>query len=180
MNEQKPPIRLNVPFDKEAPKKLRAGERVLLSGEIYTARDAAHKRITESLRQGGRPPFPLQDACIYYTGPCPAAPGEIIGPCGPTTSGRMDAYTPQLLARGLTGMIGKGKRSQAVKHEIKQRGAVYFAITGGVALLVAQHVLKCELVAFKDLGPEAVYKLTVNELPVIVAVDAAGKDVYER
>ncbi len=180
MNGNNTPIRLAVPFDKDAAKRLRAGERVLLTGEIYAARDAAHKRIVDLLRQGAHPPFPLQDACIYYTGPCPAAPGEIIGPCGPTTSGRMDAYTPQLLARGLTGMIGKGKRSEAVKREIKQRGAVYFALTGGVALLVAQHVQKCELVAFKELGPEAVYKLTVNELPVIVAVDAAGKDVYER
>ncbi len=177
MNTRK---RLTVPFDKETAKGLRAGERVLLSGEIYAARDAAHKRITDTLRQGGRPPFALQDACIYYTGPCPAAPGEIIGPCGPTTSGRMDAYTPQLLARGLTAMIGKGRRSEAVKREMQKRGAVYFAVTGGVALLIAQHVLKCELVAFKDLGPEAVYKLTVNELPVIVAVDSTGKDVYER
>ncbi len=174
------PIHLTVPFDSEAAKDLHAGERVLLTGEIYTARDAAHKRMAELIKKGSRMPFALKGACIYYTGPCPAAPGEIIGPCGPTTSSRMDAYTPQLLARGLTGMIGKGRRSEAVKHEIQRRGAVYFALTGGVALLVAQHVTKCEMIAFKELGPEAVYKLTVNRLPVVVAVDSNGRDIYER
>ncbi len=131
------PIKLTVPFSSEAAKKLRVGERVLLTGEIYAARDAAHKRMAELLQRGARPPFPLQDACIYYVGPCPAAPGEIIGPCGPTTSSRMDPYTPQLLARGLTGMIGKGRRSDTVKREMQRRGAVYFALTGGVGLLIA-------------------------------------------
>lgn len=158
---------------------LHAGEAVTISGVIYTARDAAHKRITDAIDRGDTLPFDLEGACIYYAGPCPEAPGEVIGPCGPTTSGRMDKYTPKLIENGLGAMIGKGKRADAVKAAMAGR-AVYFAATGGAAMLIADCVRECEIIAYPELGAEAVRRLRVENLPVVVAVDAHGMDAYER
>lgn len=156
---------------------LKAGETVLLSGVVYTARDAAHSRFAALLSAGK--PLPIEKGCcIYYTGPCPAAPGEVIGPCGPTTSKRMDGVTPMLVAYGVTGFIGKGPRSEAVLRALKDR-AVYFAATGGAGMLLAKSVIKNEPVAFEDLGTEAVHRLTLRDFPVIVAVDAAGNNLYK-
>lgn len=173
-------ISLSFPMKKDDALALKAGDSVLLSGILYTARDAAHKRLCEMLERGEELPFDLTDACIYYTGPCPATPNEVIGPCGPTTASRMDAYTPRLLEKGLRAMIGKGARGEPVKQSIKEHGALYFAVTGGVAILIAQRVLAAEPVAFEDLGSEAILKLTVEELPAIVAVDAHGNDLFAR
>lgn len=157
---------------------LRAGESVQLFGTLYTARDAAHKKLCDMLNKGETLPIP-RGCCIYYAGPCPAAPGEVIGPCGPTTSARMDAYTPQLIEYGVTGMIGKGPRNGQVQNCINSR-AVYFAATGGAGVLIGSCVKSCELLAFAELGTEAVYKLEVEAMPVIVACDSAGGNLYER
>lgn len=170
---------VRLPLCEEDIRTLRAGEEAMLHGVAYAARDAAHKRLLALLQVGEALPFPLEGACIYYAGPCPAAPGEIIGPCGPTTSGRMDAYTPALITHGLTGMIGKGARSPAVKQAMRGR-AVYFAATGGAAILIASHILRAELVAFPELGAEAVLRLELAGLPVLVAVDSRGNDLYQR
>ncbi len=166
------------PLSKDELLSLRAGETVLLSGTIYTARDAAHKKLCELLKSGEELPLP-KGCCVYYAGPCPAAPGEVIGPCGPTTAARMDAYTPQLILYGLNAMIGKGPRSETVKKALEGR-AVYFAATGGAGMLIASHITECELIAFPELGAEAVYKLKADRLPLIVACDAAGGDLYAR
>lgn len=158
---------------------LRAGDEVLLSGTAYTARDAAHKKLAALIGSGAPLPFSLQGACIYYAGPCPAAPGEVIGPCGPTTSSRMDGYTPLLIQQGMSAMIGKGMRTPPVKAAMRDR-AVYFAATGGAAILIARHITEAEIVAFPELGAEAVRRITFRDLPVIVAVDAVGGDLFDR
>lgn len=168
--------KLETPLSRDDIISLRAGESVLLSGEIYTARDAAHKRLCEMLERGEELPIP-KGCCIYYAGPCPAAPGEIVGPCGPTTSKRMDAYTPALLDWGMSAMIGKGARSKAVTDAMSGR-ALYFAATGGAGVLIASHIESCELIAFAELGTEAVYRMTLRELPLILAADAHGGNLY--
>ena len=157
---------------------LRAGDVVYLSGVIYTARDAAHARFERMLKAGEALPVP-KGACIYYCGPCPAAPGEVIGPCGPTTSKRMDTYTPALIDYGIAQFIGKGARANAVNAAMKGR-AVHFAATGGAGMLYAARIHSCELVDFADLGAEAVYRLEVVDFPVVVTFDLLGNDVYAR
>jgi len=174
------PIRLTTPISDEDVLKLRAGDRVLLSGVIYTGRDAAHKRLIELLRAGKELPVNLNGQVIYYVGPTPAKPGQVIGSAGPTTSGRMDAYTPALIERGLKGMIGKGLRNQAVIDAMKKHKAVYFGATGGAAALLAKRITACEVVAYEDLGPEAIRRLEVVEFPVIVVNDAHGGDLYRE
>ncbi len=160
---------------------LTAGEKVLLTGVIYTARDAAHKRLVALLDCGGELPLPVKDQAIYFVGPCPARPGEVIGSAGPTTSGRMDAYSPRLIREcGLRGMIGKGERSEEVAEAMREGGAVYFAATGGAGALISKCIEKCEVIAFEDLGPEAVRRLEVRDLPLVVAIDAAGGNCYKR
>lgn len=158
---------------------LRAGDIVHLSGDIYTARDAAHRRLCALLEAGNPVPLELRGAVIYYAGPCPPRPGQAIGACGPTTSGRMDAYAPMLLRAGLAGMIGKGPRNDAVIEAMRETGAVYFTATGGAGALLASRVKKAETVAFEDLGTEAIRRLTVEAFPVIVAIDAFGGNLYE-
>lgn len=157
---------------------LKTGDKVLINGVIYTARDAAHKRIIEAIDAGKELPFELQGQIIYYAGPSPAKPGAVIGSCGPTTSSRMDTYTPKLLENGLKGMIGKGKRSDAVKDAIKKYKAVYFAAVGGVAALLSKTIVESEIIAYPDLEPESVRRLVVRNFPVIVAIDVNGNDIY--
>ena len=169
---------LSVPVSQIDLETLRAGDVVYLSGTIYTARDAAHARFAKLLERGEPLPVPA-GVCIYYAGPCPAAPGEVIGPCGPTTSKRMDAYTPALIDYGICQFIGKGARSAAVNAAMKGR-AVHFSATGGAGMLYASRITACELVAFEDLGAEAVYRLTVEDFPVVVSFDLKGNDVYAR
>lgn len=170
---------LQLPLDEKQARSLRAGDRILLNGVIWTARDAAHKRLVAMLDAGTPLPVDLRDQLIYFVGPCPAPPGRAIGSAGPTTSGRMDAYSPRLIAEcGLRGMIGKGNRSQSVIDAMKQHGAVYFAATGGAGALIAQRICKCDLIAFPELGPEAIYRLEVQDFPVVVAIDAEGKNLY--
>ena len=170
---------INVPIDIEELLKLNAGDYVYLSGTIYTARDAAHKRIYEALQRGERLPLEIKGNTIYYLGPSPAREGKVIGSAGPTTSSRMDKYTPALLELGLKCMIGKGKRSKEVKDAIVQNGAVYFAAVGGAGALLSRSILSSEVIAYGDLGTEAIRKLTVKDLPVIVVVDSQGNDLYE-
>ncbi|PHV70833.1 fumarate hydratase [Sporanaerobium hydrogeniformans] len=174
MNKQ-----INTPMDKETARSLVAGEKVLLNGIIYTARDAAHKRIIEQHKEGKPFPMHLKDIAIYYAGPTPHKPGQVIGSCGPTTSGRMDAYAPQFMAWGETVMIGKGLRSQEVIEAMKKYGAVYLTAIGGAGALLAKCVKKMECIAFEDLGAEAIYKLTVENFPVIVTIDSQGNNLYE-
>lgn len=169
---------IRLPLRLEDMEALRAGDEVRLSGTLYTARDAAHAKLVEMLKHGEPLPIP-RGACIYYAGPCPAAPGEVIGPCGPTTSKRMDPYTPPLIDYGVVGIIGKGERAAAVKAAMLGR-AVYFAATGGAGMLYASRIKAAELVAFEELGPEAVYALRVEDFPVIVACDMRGGDLYRR
>lgn len=157
---------------------LRAGDRVLLSGVIYTARDAAHKRFFELLDRGEPLPIPLRDAVIYYAGPTPGQQGMAVGACGPTTSGRMDSFAPRLLDLGLAAMIGKGERSPAVAEAIVRSGAAYFAAVGGAGALIAKCIRSAEAVAFEDLGCESVKKMVVEDLPLTVAIDARGNDLY--
>lgn len=159
---------------------LRAGDRVLLSGTVYTARDAAHKRIFALLDEGGTLPFPLDGAVIYYAGPTPAQQGLAVGSCGPTTSGRMDPFAPRLLDLGLRAMIGKGERSPEVVDAIKRNGAVYFAAVGGAGALIAQRVEDAQVIAFDELGCESVKRMEVRDLPLTVAIDALGNDLYHR
>jgi fumarate hydratase subunit beta len=155
-----------------------AGDEVTLSGVIYTARDAAHRRFMELLDAGKRLPFDCENAVIYYTGPTPAPPGAVIGSAGPTTSYRMDGFTPRLLALGLRGMIGKGARSPAVIEAMKAAGAVYFGAIGGAGALLARHVTACDIIAFADLGPEAVRRLAVKDFPAVVVIDSRGNNLY--
>ncbi|WP_294450002.1 Fe-S-containing hydro-lyase [uncultured Gemmiger sp.] len=170
---------LHTPLTKEALAPLRAGDTVLLSGVVYTARDAAHARMAELLDAGKPLPFDIQGAAIYYVGPTPERPGCAIGAAGPTTSGRMDSYTPRLLDLGLACMIGKGKRSQAVKDSVVKNGAVYLAALGGAGALMADSVKSCEIIAWEDLGCEAVRRLTVENMPLTVLLDAHGGDLYQ-
>ena len=170
---------INVPMGKEEAKSLRAGDYVYLSGIIYTARDAAHKRMYESLQNGETLPIEMKDTMIYYMGPSPAREGRPIGSAGPTTSSRMDKYAPSLLDLGSGGMIGKGKRSQAVKDALVRNGAVYFAAVGGAGALLSRSILSSEVVAYNDLGTEAIRKLEVKNFPVIVVIDSEGNDLYE-
>ncbi len=160
--------------------RLRAGDRVLLSGTVYTARDAAHKRIFALLDEGREPPFPLEGAVIYYAGPTPAQQGLAVGSCGPTTSGRMDPFAPRLLDLGLRAMIGKGERSAEVVEALKRNGGVYFAAVGGAGALIAQRVEDAQVIAFDDLGCESVKRMTVRDLPLTVAIDCQGNDLYHR
>ncbi|WP_297118306.1 Fe-S-containing hydro-lyase [uncultured Porphyromonas sp.] len=169
---------LSAPFTTEMITPLRAGDMCYISGTIYTARDAAHKRLVEMLGRGEEMPFDFEGQVVYYAGPCPAKPGQPIGSVGPTTGGRMDAYSPTLIAQGLRVMIGKGLRSPEVVDAIKKYQGVYFAAIGGAAALMGKCVKEAEVIAFDDLGPEAIRKLRVEELPVIVAVDSLGGDVY--
>ncbi|WP_303859561.1 Fe-S-containing hydro-lyase [Alkalibaculum bacchi] len=171
--------RINVPFTAEGAKELRAGDKVLISGVLYTARDAAHKRLVELIDKGEDLPIPLKNAIIYYVGPTPAKPQKPIGSAGPTTSYRMDSYAPKLLDLGLRGMIGKGIRSQEVIESMKKNKAVYFAAIGGAAALMAKSIIKSELVAYEDLGSEAIRRLEVKDLPVVVAIDSYGNNLYE-
>ena len=159
---------------------LRAGDTVLLSGVIYTGRDAAHKRLYELLQAGKPLPIDIRGQVIYYVGPTPAKPGQIIGSAGPTTAGRMDAYAPLLIEHGLKGMIGKGKRSEAVRDAMKRHKAVYFGATGGAAALLSRRIKKAKVVAYEDLGPEAIHRLEVEDFPVIVINDIHGGDLYEE
>ena len=172
--------RLTEPFSKEQVKDFRAGDRVLVTGTIYTARDAAHKRITEMIAEGKTPPFKIENSIIYYVGPTPAKPGMPIGSAGPTTSYRMDAYAPTLLDMGQLAMIGKGQRSYDVKAAVVRNGAVYLAAIGGAAALMAKQIRKAEVIAFDDLGAEAVRKLYVEDMPLTVVLDSAGGDLYQQ
>ena len=170
--------KITLPLTEELAKTLHAGDQVLLTGTIYTSRDAGHKRMCEALAKGEDIPFDPKDATIYYVGPTPAKPGQVIGSAGPTTSGRMDAYAPTMMSVGARGMIGKGNRSTAVVEAMKRYGAVYFAATGGAGALIARCIRSCSIVAFPELGPEAIYRLEVENLPLVVAIDAAGNSLY--
>lgn len=170
---------ITAPIDKETAGRLRAGDYVYLTGTIYTARDAAHKRMQEALEKGEKLPVAMEGNVIYYMGPSPAREGRPIGSAGPTTASRMDKYAPALLDLGLIGMIGKGKRSKAVKEAIVRNGAVYFAAVGGAGALLAGSIKSSEVIAYDDLGTEAIRKLTVENFPAIVVIDAEGQDLYE-
>ena len=159
---------------------LRAGDRVLFNGALYTARDAAHARLVALLEEGKPLPFPIEGQVIYYVGPAPARPGAVIGSAGPTTSGRMDIYAPALMAAGLKGMLGKGSRSEEVKAAMAKHRAVYFAATGGAGALLSQRIVKAEVVAYEELGPEAIRRLEVKDLPAIVVNDIHGGDLYRE
>lgn len=173
-------IKITTPLSEEVIVSLRAGEPVLITGTLYTARDAAHKRMIEMIERGGKPPFDFEGQIVYYTGPSPAKPGAAIGSVGPTTSGRMDAYAPFLMKLGLKAMIGKGLRNENVKRAIVDCRGIYFAALGGAAALIARSVKKAVVIAFPDLGTEAIRRLEVENFPAIVAVDARGNDVYDR
>lgn len=173
-------VRLTTPLSGEITTNLRIGQQVLINGVIYTARDAAHKRLVELLDQGKELPIELEGQIIYYVGPSPAPPGRVIGSAGPTTAGRMDAYAPRLIERGLKGMIGKGARSAAVVEAMKKHGAVYFAAIGGAAALISRCIVESEVVAYPDLGPEAIHRLVVKDFPAIVVNDAYGGDLYQE
>ncbi len=172
-------VYLTTPLSDAMIHSLRAGDRVTITGCIYTARDAAHKRLVALLDKGDELPFDIRGQIIYYTGPTPAPPGAASGPAGPTTSYRMDPYTPPLLNRGLRGMIGKGERSAEVVASMVRNGAVYFAAVGGAAAVIARSIRSSELVAYSDLGTEAIRRLCVVEFPAIVAIDAQGNNLYE-
>ncbi|HSB07271.1 MAG TPA: Fe-S-containing hydro-lyase [Thermodesulfobacteriota bacterium] len=172
------PIRLKTPLSDGDVEKLKSGDRVLINGVIYTGRDAAHKRLIDLLKSGKALPFDVNGQVIYYVGPTPAKPGQVFGSAGPTTSYRMDAYAPALMEKGLKGMIGKGMRSEAVKEAMKKYKAVYFAATGGAGALLGKRVKKAEIIAYEDLGPEAIRRLEVEDLPVIVVNDVRGNDLY--
>ena len=167
------------PIDENIIAELKSGDRVLISGTIYTARDAAHKRMFEALEKGEELPFDVAGQTIYYVGPTPAKPGQIIGSAGPTTSGRMDKYTPSLLDCGLKGMIGKGYRSQEVIDSMKKNKAVYFAAIGGSGALITRSIKSMEVIAYADLGPEAIHKLEVKDFPAVVIIDSEGNDWYQ-
>lgn len=170
---------INVPLAEGAAAELRAGDYVYLTGTIYTARDAAHKRMYEALERGEQIPLEMENNVIYYMGPSPARPGRPIGSAGPTTSSRMDKYAPTLLDLGLKGMIGKGRRSQAVRDAIVRNGAVYFAAVGGAGALLSRSIVSSEVIAYEDLGTEAIRRLEVKDFPVIVVMDAEGNNLYE-
>jgi fumarate hydratase subunit beta len=171
--------RITTPLDEQVVSELVAGDKVLLSGQIYTARDAAHKRFMETLRAGKPLPVDIRNQVIYYCGPSPVSPGRVIGAAGPTTSSRMDAYAPALIALGLKGMIGKGRRSQAVRDAIRQYKAVYFGATGGAGALLSKTILSYDIIAYEELGPEALSRLVVKDFPLFVVNDVFGNDLYE-
>lgn len=174
-----PNIRIQTPFTPQDARRLRAGDSCLISGVIYTARDAAHKRLCELLEQGKPLPIDLRNSIIYFVGPTPAKPGQAIGSAGPTTSYRMDAYSPLLIAQGLTGMIGKGKRGAEVVEAMQEHGAVYFGAIGGCGALLSRCIKKAEIVAYEDLGAEAIRRLEVEDFPAIAVIDSAGNNLYE-
>ncbi|MCX4356229.1 MAG: Fe-S-containing hydro-lyase [Oscillospiraceae bacterium] len=173
-------IKVNTNELKEKAKTLRAGDKVLLSGTVYTSRDAAHKRIKALLASGSELPYALDGAAIYYAGPTGAKDGMVIGSCGPTTSSRMDVYSPELLDKGLSAMIGKGERSEAVCDAIKRNGAVYFCAIGGAGALACKCITECDVIAFEDLGCESVKRLTFREFPLIVAIDSVGGNIFQN
>lgn len=172
-------ISVKVPMTREEARNLKAGDSCLLSGVIYTARDAAHKRLCQLIEEGRELPVDLKDSVFYFVGPTPAKPGQVIGSAGPTTSYRMDAYSPALIKLGQTGMIGKGKRDENVIAAMKEYGAVYFGAIGGCGALLGKCIKKSELVAYEDLGAEAICRLEVEDFPVIVIIDAQGNNLYE-
>lgn len=171
--------KITAPITKETIKSLKAGDSVLISGVIYTARDAAHERMTRLFKEGTPFPIDLTDNIIYYAGPCPAKPGEVIGSCGPTTAGRMDAYTPMLLDNGLGAMIGKGARSDDVVEAMKRNTSVYFGAIGGAGALIAECIKEAEVIAYDDLGTEAIRRLVVEDFPAVVLIDCEGNNLYE-
>jgi len=171
--------KIQTPFTREDARTLKAGDACLITGVIYTARDAAHKRLCELLAQNRPLPIDMENAIIYFVGPTPAKPGQVIGSAGPTTSYRMDAYSPALIAIGQTGMIGKGKRSPEVIAAMKKHGAVYFGATGGCGALLSKCIKKSEIVAYEDLGAEAIRRLEVEDFPVTVIIDSEGSNLYE-
>ena len=171
---------VNLPLTEEKARQLRCGDTVYLTGEVYTSRDAGHKRMVELLSRGEDLPFDPQNATIYYVGPSPARPGQVIGSAGPTTSGRMDAYAPRLLCVGARGMIGKGARSPEVVEAMKRYSGVYFGAIGGAGALLAKCIKKAELIAWEDLQSEALRKLWVENMPLVVVIDCEGNDLYEQ
>ena len=171
--------KITTPLTREAARQLRCGESVLISGVIYTARDAAHKRLVELAEKGAPLPFDIENATIYYVGPTPAKEGRPIGSAGPTTSYRMDAYAPTLLDQGLRGMVGKGLRSSAVIESMRRNHAVYFGAVGGTGALIGQAIRSAEVIAYEDLGTEAIRRLTVEQLPLTVVIDTLGNNLYE-
>lgn len=170
---------INVPFDADIVKELKAGDYVYLTGTIYTARDAAHKRMYEALQNGEALPFDIEGNVIYYMGPSPAREGRPIGSAGPTTASRMDKYTPALLELGMRGMIGKGRRTEAVRESMMKNQAVYFAAVGGAGALLSKSILHAEVIAYEDLGTEAIRKLEIKDFPVIVVMDCEGNNLYD-
>ncbi|AFQ46067.1 Fe-S-containing hydro-lyase [Desulfosporosinus meridiei] len=172
-------IRIEAPLTQEKLRFLKVGDNVLINGVIYTGRDAAHKKMVESIERGEELPFDVQDQIIYFVGPTPAKEGQVIGSAGPTTSGRMDAYSPKLISRGLTGMIGKGLRSPEVIEAMKKHGAIYFGAIGGAGALIAKRIVSAEVIAYPELGPEAVRRLVVKDFPVMVIIDHEGNNLYD-
>lgn len=173
-------IELLTPINSEKISHLKCGDQIVISGDIYTARDAAHQRMIEDLHNNKKLPFDIHNQIIFYMGPCPAAPGEVIGPAGPTTSHRMDTYTPELLDKGLKGMIGKGNRNQEVINSIIKHHAVYFACIGGTGSLCSERIIQSEIIAYDDLGTEAIRHLKVDNFQVIVAIDSKGNNIYTK
>lgn len=171
--------KISLPLAAEDVRSLRAGDTVLLTGPMYTGRDAAHKRLIALLEEGKPLPVDLRGETIYYVGPAPASPGHAVGSAGPTTSYRMDAYTPRLLKEGLRAMVGKGKRSPAVIEAMKENGAVYFGATGGAAALIARSIVSSRVVCYEDLGPEAIHRFEVVDFPAVVLIDSEGNNLYE-
>ena len=172
--------KLKTPLEVADVRSLSAGDEVLLSGVVYSARDQAHKRLCSAMDAGEKLPFDLEGAVVYFLGPSPARPGKVIGAAGPTTSSRMDGFSPRLIARGLRGMIGKGYRDAAVRQALAEHGAVHFAAVGGAAALLSKHIASVEVIAYEDLGTEAVRRLELVEFPLVVAYDAHGNSVYDR
>ena len=172
-------VKITAPLSREAARQLRAGDSCLISGVIYTARDAAHKRLCELVENGKELPLEIRDSIIYFVGPTPAKPGQAIGSAGPTTSYRMDAYSPMLIGQGLTGMIGKGKRGPEVVAAMKEHGAVYLGAIGGCGALLSKCIKKAEVIAYEDLGAEAIRRLEVEDFPAIVIIDSLGNNLYE-
>ncbi|SHN88053.1 Fe-S-containing hydro-lyase [Desulfitobacterium chlororespirans] len=172
-------LHLELPLTQDKVADLKAGDSLLLSGVIYTGRDAAHKKMVEALFRGEELPFDVRNQVIYFVGPTPPKPGQVIGSAGPTTSGRMDAYSPMLIERGLTGMIGKGLRSEEVIGAMKKHGAVYFGAIGGSGALLAKRIVSAEVIAYPELGPEAIRRLEVKDFPVMVVIDKHGNNLYE-
>ena len=171
--------RITLPLTEELARTLKAGDTVLLTGEIYTSRDAGHKRMCEALAKGEQLPFDPNNATIYYVGPTPAKPGQVIGSAGPTTSGRMDAYAPTMMSVGARGMIGKGARLPEVVEAMKKYSGVYFGAIGGAGALLAKCIKSCELIAYEDLGAEALRKLYIEDMPLVVIIDSEGNNLYE-